>query len=161
MDLFGDSAPIKMISFSHNYPKLSQSIVSEIPDVLEQMEIALPGSGQIFPSIRSTRYNINRGFTIGDIGVVSVKGDRDFLAKCITHRDIIIADIPLAFLRYDAGHPKVFEINSKQDFVDGLNLLTKKSCGHPGNNKISTKKRIFFFKRIAKLVKRKKEVQEK
>jgi hypothetical protein len=127
--LEGGVAKRVLVTFSHAYPKLENDI---------------------FPTIRSPAYNKNRGFDIGDVGICEVQGKPTCTVKLVDYIDARIQDIPLFFLQYDAGHPDVFQIYMMEDFVLALNELTKKTCGFPGNNKLTTKKRIYFFEKIRK-----------
>lgn len=106
------------IYFKHDYTKLDR---------------------EVFLSIRSVNYMKDYNIKQGPYHQTESPSKR-FIVKIITYEDIVIQDIPLILLQYDA-HPKV--IKSHQDYVDLLNSFVKKY----NPNVITTKKRIIWLKK--------------
>jgi hypothetical protein len=116
-----------MFNFSHKYYKLREDE---------------------FTTIRSIHYSKEHNLTIGQVGMITIDRVPFTWVKIVKWEDKRICDIPLDLLKKDVAYGE-FMINTYAEFVDGLNTILKASGMPFANNRITTKKRVFYLKKYA------------
>ena len=106
------------IYFKHDYTKLDR---------------------EVFLTIRSVNYMKDRNLKQGPYYPTESPSKRS-VVKIIAYEDMVIQDIPLILLQYDA-YPELIE--DHDDYVNLLNSFVKKY----NPNVITTKKRIIWLKK--------------
>jgi hypothetical protein len=115
-----------MFNFSHHYKKLDQTE---------------------FTTIRSLDYAKKHNLSLNQIGDVTLDRSLIFKVKIVRWEDKRICDMPLELLQKDVEY-EGFTISTYHEFVDGLNQIVLNSGIPYANNRLTTKKRIFYLRKI-------------
>lgn len=100
-----------------------------------------------FTTIRSIAYTTTNHLHVKDMGIITINRIPFKAVQIMKWEDKRICDIPLSVLQKDMAYDG-YVINSYQEFVSGLNELLLLSGFEYANNKITTKKRIYYQKTI-------------
>lgn len=102
---------------------------------------------ETFTTIRSIDYAKKHLFQIGSIGYITLQRNIHSLIKVESWKDMRICDMDIALLKRDVEY-EGFTIQTHLDFVNGLNEILLQSGYKYANNQLTTKKRIFYLKKV-------------